>query len=499
MTKLIIVGGGIAGLVAGVYARQSGMETTILEMHSIPGGNSTSWRRKGYLFEGGMHWLVGSKEGTALNQAWKEVGALQENNPVYYKDPFITYLHQGEKICLYRDVDKLRDHFMKVSPEDKAAINQLVKDIKAVRKVSMPMMDVKGAKVKYKSSFSIKEIMKMLSALPSMNKAGKITNIEYASKFKHPGIRTLLENIVGDKNYTASSVLFTLGGLSIGDSGYPKGGSLQMAQNIANTYTSLGGEIKYNTKVDQVIVKDGKATGVIVNGVVHEADAVIVTMDALSAVHTLFDQPLQDSWVQDMKDTTELAASTFISLGVKTDLKHLPESMLFPLEEPITMMGITYSYLGFYNYANFKGYAPEGSTAMTSVLLGDSYLEWKKVKEEGNYQAKKEEIAKIIIEKLNTFIPETKDKVEVYDVATPLTYERYCGTYHGSWMSVMYPGMKQQQYPLKSNTVKQLYFAGQRMVRPGGLPVALSTGREAVQHVCKDADIIFQGNYERNQ
>lgn len=60
MKKIIVVGAGIAGLSAGIYARESGFDVTILEMHTIPGGNSTSWTRDGYFFEGGMHWLTGS-------------------------------------------------------------------------------------------------------------------------------------------------------------------------------------------------------------------------------------------------------------------------------------------------------------------------------------------------------------------------------------------------------------------------------------------------------
>ena len=81
--NVIIIGAGISGLTAGVYAKKSGFNVTILEHHIIPGGLSTSWTRKGYLFEGGMHWLTGSLETLSINKVWKEVGALQENNPIY--------------------------------------------------------------------------------------------------------------------------------------------------------------------------------------------------------------------------------------------------------------------------------------------------------------------------------------------------------------------------------------------------------------------------------
>lgn len=55
MKNVITIGAGISGLTAGFYARQSGFDVTIYESHTIPGGASTCWYRKGYLFEGGMH------------------------------------------------------------------------------------------------------------------------------------------------------------------------------------------------------------------------------------------------------------------------------------------------------------------------------------------------------------------------------------------------------------------------------------------------------------
>ena len=36
-----------------------------------------------------------------------------------------------------------------------------------------------------------------------------------------------------------------------------------------------------------------------------------------------------------------------------------------------------------------------------------------------------------------------------------------------------------------------LYFAGQRMSPPGGLPIALMSGRTAVQYLCRDAGVVF--------
>jgi len=37
-----------------------------------------------------------------------------------------------------------------------------------------------------------------------------------------------------------------------------------------------------------------------------------------------------------------------------------------------------------------------------------------------------------------------------------------------------------------------VYFAGHRIMSPGGLPVAVFTGRQAAQMVCKRFDMVFR-------
>ncbi len=118
MKKVIIVGAGISGLSAGIYARQSGFETTIYESHSIPGGASTSWRRNGYLFEGGMHWLTGSSEETQLNRLWREVGALDDSVRITRRDPFFNLTDQTGTTPVIPRFSALRVHVLSIEPED---------------------------------------------------------------------------------------------------------------------------------------------------------------------------------------------------------------------------------------------------------------------------------------------------------------------------------------------------------------------------------------------
>lgn len=221
MKNILIVGAGIAGLTAGIYALQSGFHVTIYESHTIPGGASTSWRRKGYLFEGGMHWLTGSSPKTALNRLWHEVGALDDSVSVYNRDPFLAFDYKGQTAYLYRDVDKLCQHFLELSPEDENEINILCKDIKKFTKMSMPISDIKGVKVKKKSSVSLSLLLGMLPAMPRMSFYANQTVEEYSKRFKSPLLQFLLQNIIGPDS-PATGMVFTLSTFAAGDGGYPR-------------------------------------------------------------------------------------------------------------------------------------------------------------------------------------------------------------------------------------------------------------------------------------
>ena len=73
MTKsIIVIGAGVAGLSTGCYGQMNGYQTQIFELHDKPGGLCTAWKRKGYTFDGCIHWLSGSKAGSSMNAVWQE-------------------------------------------------------------------------------------------------------------------------------------------------------------------------------------------------------------------------------------------------------------------------------------------------------------------------------------------------------------------------------------------------------------------------------------------
>ena len=493
MKKVIIVGAGIAGLSAGIYARQSGFEATIYESHSIPGGASTSWRRKGYYFEGGLHWLTGSSPETELFKIWRELGALDDTVSIHNRDPFFNYEMDGKRASLYRNLDTLRKHLIELSPEDRRMITRFCADVRKCTKVQMPIMDIPNLKAKHPAKFPLSMLFAMIPAMPRMKYYQNLTTREFSEQFKSPLLRQLFNNMIGE-DFSASAVLFTIATLAAGDGGYPAGGSLAMAARMAKKFQSLGGKIVYKTPVEKVFVENGAAKGVVIAGEMVPADAVIVTRDTLSAIDTMFDEPIHDDWAEKMRKQTVPELNVFIGMGVEADLSDLPANCSFPIQEPIKFGNMTFTSIGFNNYAGFAGYAPEGCTALTTVLIGDSYDFWKQCREDGTYEAEKQRLAELVVREIGKKYPQIAGKIAVWDVATPLTYERYLGSYKGSWMTVTKKGEANVSYPCKPEQISNVYFAGQRLMTPGGCPVAVMTGRTAVQHLCLDTDTVFQGN-----
>jgi len=489
MKKVIVIGGGIAGLSAGIYAQKCGFNVTIMESHSISGGNCTSWKRGGYLFEGGMHWLTGSDKNEPIHKMWRYVGALDDSVKIHYTEPFMEYDYNGTPIRIYRDVDATEKYLLELSPDDTKEIKSFCNNIRKVKNLKMPITDLPKVKVTKKNRPPLSMLFSALSAALVMRKFSKISKDQYVSRFKHEGLREMFSNFMSD-NLGAMPLFFTMGTLARGDGGFPEGGSLPFAGRIEKTFKELDGEIIFNMRVDRVVIENGKATGVFADGKYFPADAVIVTADTMMIDH-LFDTPPKAAWLDEMRAATEPTMCTLISFGINADLNKYPERPIFKLQEPIKLASQTYECLGLNNYAGDPTYSPKGKTAMTIQLAGDAYDFWKKAKEDGRYAEEKQRIADEVIAAIATQMPEVAGQVEVCDVATPLTYERYCGNWKGSWMTEMTPGMKMKTYPAVIEGLSGVYFAGQRMMPPGGLPVALMSGRTAVQYLCRDTDTVF--------
>ena len=174
----------------------------------------------------------------------------------------------------------------------------------------------------------------------------------------------------------------------------------------------------------------------------------------------------------------------FLSLGVESELEGLHSGLRIETKYPTNIALTEHKSLWISIYrASETGYAPEGCSALTVILFGDSYDFWKSARELGHYKDAKEKVADFVIKVLENELPQLKDKIKVIDLATPLTYERYCGNFRGAWMSMWPKGVLPVSVPATCRSIKGLHFAGFRTQLSGGLPVALNSGYKSASAV----------------
>ena len=493
--SVVIVGAGVAGLAAGIYALQSGFKATVFERREAPGGASTGWSREGYAFEGGARWVSGLASGKALNALWREVGALDDDTAVHVPDPYYAFEADGRAALLFRDPKRLREQLSELAPEDASEIKRLCADVAKLAKVDMPLKDVKGVEAKHPVQANPISSLPMAPGFARTSSYAKQSVSVYLKRFKNPFLKRLLASLA-DGDESALSLANTLAAFAAGDAGRPEGGSIGMVQRMEARFEELGGTLRCSSPVDRVVVEDGSAVGVVAGGEMLPADAVIVTEDTLTAAFSLFDPPLDQPWVRAMLGATKPLLGMLVCLGVAADLKELPESVGFGLPEPLRAAGREYSEIAFSNFARCEGCAPSGCTALTVPLKGDTYDWWLEREADGTYAEAKRRIAEDVIAALEEKFPPLAGKVEAWDVATPLSYERRLLSYKGSWMSVLEPNTSTSPHSAKPQGIERLYFAGQRMMLPGGLPAAVKTARIAVQYLCRDTRTVFQAELD---
>ena len=462
----------MAGLSAAYYSRRKGYEVTVYEQGSSPGGVSTSWIRRGYTFDGGIHWLVGSSPRLQpFHRRWVETGALQANNPVVYPDPVFEFRSGDVTLHLWRDIDRLTQELVDFAPEDRKAIHALRRH---VRLISTYMAASQGL------NDWAKKIVRFPLFIPLFLRLQFTSTGQYVARFRNPYVREMLSSVL-NLEQNALSLVGTLAGYYVGDNGFPLGGSRRLANNMEQTVLHAGCQILYRTKVERICIENGCVKGVVVNGSMQPADYVIVAMDTCTALRELFDQPLQEKWARRMTRGIDSEHCSLLSLGVKKDLSHLPSTMRIHLEEPVKMAGQEYTTLWVYHYSGQDGYAPDGCSSLTVLFQGDTYDYWKRAKDAGTYQAEKEHFTQEVQRLLTAYLPEIEGQVVVTDLATPITYERYCGCYRGGYMSIWRKGRSPYNVPIKSKSVRGLRFAGMRTFMSGGLPVSVQSGYKAAQ------------------
>src|SRR6266446_4420633 len=124
--KIVIIGGGVAGLSCGCYLQMNGYRTEILETNNDPGGLCVAWDRGPYVFDGCMSWLAGTDPSSFFHRVWNELGAINGRQIVNSPEFVRIEGADGQVISLSADLDQIERDFKRIAPEDSARIDRLL-------------------------------------------------------------------------------------------------------------------------------------------------------------------------------------------------------------------------------------------------------------------------------------------------------------------------------------------------------------------------------------
>ncbi len=504
MKKIVIIGGGIAGLTAGIFAIKNNFEPIILEKNSIVGGECTGWDREGYHIDGCIHWLVGTKEGTPIRNLWDAVGALKSVE-IYEPESFMSFDYKNHRVHFYRDLKRMEKSWLEISPADEEAIKEFCNDISKLHNFNFPVakpMDLMNIFEKIKFMFSMKDIG------PLMNKYGKLRLTELADKFKHPALRAAIGSFLPAGDYSAISVIFPLGTFTGGQSSIPMGGSKAMAMRMLEYYKSLGGIVETNCEVVSVDIDESKVLSVKgKNDQVYTGDYFVAALDAKELFSKLLEGEYNDkAFEKRFRNISDypLASNIYIGISYKGEIKNLPRTLKFPVNDVnIHQNNKKLEYLQMTHYGYESDFAPEGHTAITvAINQFETELDWweKLCENKSLYEKEKVRIGAEVIKAIENQIPSMKDQLKVLDVATPQTYVRYCNAYRGAFMG-FWPTIngKEMQHIGNIKGLDNIFLSGQWLQPPGGLPTALITGKDTIMRLCKKEGRKFQQNLVVNK
>ena len=491
--KVVIIGGGIAGLSAGIYAAMNGFETEIIEMHDVAGGQCTAWDRKGYRFDYCLHWLVGTSKG-AFNEIWKETNVINSETEIIDHEIHSRILdEEGNEFIIYSNIDSWEKYLIELAPEDKASIQKMCSDMR-----KSALLEPFALAPELRSMFDyIRILPKMLPMFNVIRKFGRMTCGEYFEKlnFKNDRIKTIFFAMYGNRDFSALAFIFMLGWYNQKNAGYIKGGSYPLAQRMVEKFRKLGGTITYKKKVEKIIVESNVAKGILLSdGTKIPADYVISAADGYSTIFKLLDTKYMSKEIDFAYKNWELFTPIVqVSFGIN---KVIPSNspILINISKEM-LIGKTKLENGYsvMNYSFDTTMAPEGKT--TIILRFDSPWKLWENMDAKEYKAEKLQIQKDATMYLEKEYPGISEFIEVIDVATPKTDVRYTGVKDGAYEGFM-PSKNNMMKSLKMQLsgLQNFYMAGQWLFPGGGLPPSAQTGKWAVQLICKKEKQQFISN-----
>lgn len=498
---VVIIGGGLGGLTAGAKLARAGRRVFLVEQHSKPGGCATTFKRNDYIVEVGLHEMDGLDRDDIKSKIFRDLKVF-ENVEIIRVPEFYRFVNQRVDIVIPDNTGRAIDTLIRKFPGDEKGIRNFFRVIVDLRREIWKLP---------------RERWKVLLALPIFPVI--FPKIFY---YRNKTVGNFLDSIVQDEDlklvlmgnlgyyhndpYTMSMLYYAAGQGSYYSGGgwYIKGGSQRLSDYLSRVITDNGGEVALHHLATKILTADNKAIGVEYRKKVPENAQIqrvfarsIIANAAIPNVANYLLSPEASRRLRSQISNLQIACSLLtVYIGFRKPVRELGNKYYSTFVFDPSVQSLSdflknskgdFRTRGFcfVDYSQIdSGLASEGKS-LGVITTYDYMSDWDNLSPQ-EYRERKEEVAQILIARLDKLIPGIKNKIEYHEVGTSKTISRYTlnpgGTAYGYAEIPGQAGMK--RIPQES-PVRNLYFASAWTFLGGGFSGAIASGYFCAEEILR--------------
>ena len=489
MRKTIgIIGSGISGLSASIRLSSMGHKVHVFEANSYPGGKLTSFKLGNYRFDAGPPLFT-------MPHYVDELFHLANENPRhffnYYKKEIICkyFWQDGKKLTAYADKEKFFDEVYSQLGVDRKVLENYLKKAKEKYDLTSDLFLNKSLH-KLGTFLSVKTI-KALSKL-SIFEIGKTLSEVNETNLKEPHLVQFYNRYAtynGSSPYSTPGIMTVIQHLESHYGTYiPENGMHSITKSLYELAKRKGVIFNFSKLVTEIILKEGSAVGLIVDGKKLFFDSVISNMDIYPTYKKLLSKR---KLPRNIKYQQRSSSAIIFYWGVSKVFDNLDLHNVFFSKDYRKEFDSIFNKKDIYSdptiYVNVTSKEiPTDSPVNCEnwfVMIntcGDSGQNW-------DLEVKK--LRKIVIKRLEAILGEPISPfIEEEKIFTPKTIEQRTNSYKGSLYGSSSNGLFSAflRHPNFSRKIKNLYFCGGSVHPGGGIPLCLLSAKITTELINKN-------------
>lgn len=472
----IIIGGGLGGLACGTILSKEGFRVCVLEKNAVLGGCLQSFRRKGEILDTGIHYVGSLDEGQILHQYLKYFGIADKLKTRKLDNNGFDIINiAGEEYAYGSGFERFAAIMSQKFPEEQQNIRKYVELIKHVGD-SIGVEQLREGRI-FDNRLSYME-MSCSATIDSLTTHPRLREVLSGSTMLYAGIRD------ATSFYTHAMINSS----NISGAFRFVDGSQQIADRLVEQIRQQGGEVRTNSQVTQMHVKDGLISSIAINhSETIETKSVISSIHPVPTFEMIEKNPLiKNAFLTRIRSLENSYGLFTVYLIVKQNSIPYVNRNYFLFDESADVMWESPTDNSFRRIKSVmlamqaSGQNPDFCRVITLItpMYMSEFEAWANttVNRRGeDYKAFKQQKAEEIIAFTRRFFPSATAQIEHIYTASPLTYRDYVGTPDGSAYGIVKDcrSLIKTFIPVKTK-IRNLYLTGQNVNVHGMLGVCVT-------------------------